>query len=185
MYMKSLITTLLAFGLIWPAATYAFTIEELIEAAKAGNGTYVESHSSVSTGGQTARSGETVVTGDSSASSHVETRINSNNEGGTIDIKIETSKNGEVKTTEYSKQIEKDKSVRIDANAEVTDTDSKVQIEIDGEAVESETTEKTAETPAENNVASVIIASESKFSLLFTEKIPSAFKKVLSFFWRF
>jgi hypothetical protein len=177
--MKSLITTLITIGLLAPAgASYAFSIQEMIEAAKGGNGTYVESHSSVSTGGQTVKNGETVITGDSSASSHVETRINAGNNGGEVSVKVETSENGKTETKEFTQPI-KEGGVKVEANAEIKNGEYKAEVKVNDEPVEASQSSK-----AGAQVASVSpVTSESKVSLLFTTRIPDFFKKLFGFLW--
>jgi hypothetical protein len=166
----SLVTTLLTLGLIAPAhAAYALDMDALIEAAKNGDGTYVETHSSVSTGGQTARGGENVQTGDASASSYTE--INAGNDGGTVKVKVETSENGKTQTKEYSQDIGAGDSANVQVNAESKDGESNVEVNVDGEVVESD-----------SQTASVAASVGAKVSLLFTEKIPSFFKKLFGFF---
>jgi hypothetical protein len=175
----SLVTTLLTLGLLAPAgAAYAFVdIDSIIEAAKAGNGTYVESHSSASTGGQTAANGQSVTTGDVSASSHTETRINAGNNGGSVQVKVETSKNGETKTEEYSNPIEKGESVKVEVSARATDEESSAEIKVNGEGVDAN--EETTTTEDES------VTFESKVKLLFSTSIPNVFKKAVSFLWPF
>lgn len=161
----SLVSTLIALGIIVPVhAAYAFDLESMIEAAKNGNGTYVETHSSASTGGQTAGSGETVQTGDVSASSYTE--INANNEGGQVKVKIETSENGETKTAEFTQEIPKDEGVKVEATAESVEGASKSEVKVNDQVVETKT-----ETHA---TTSVVVD-------FFTETIPDLFKKVVGF----
>lgn len=158
---------MLALGLMAPGATYALSIGDIIEAAKNGNGTYVETNASVSTGGQTAGSGESVQTGDAHASSYTE--INAGPDGGEVKIKIETTKNGETTTEEYSQPIEKGEGVKVEANASVNDGESESEVKVNGDVVE----------PAPLEAKGSLIG---EISLLFTEKIPNLFKKVFSLF---
>jgi len=173
--MKSLITTLLTIGVLAPiGAAYALDIDEMIEAAKNGNGTYVETHSSVSTGGQTAKGGENVQTGDAHASSYTEIRADNN--GGEVKVKIETSENGETKTKEFTQEIPKG-GVKVEANAESKDGKSSAEVKVNGEVVEADSNVSQA--------ASVSAAVSAKISLLFTEKIPNLFKRMLGIFaWK-
>ena len=170
--MKSLITTLLTIGIIVPGATYAFSMDDIIEAAKAGNGTYVETHSSVSTGGQTATGGENVQTGDANASSYTE--INAGPDGGEVKIKIETGANGETKTQEFTQPIEKGEGIKVEANASIKDGDSESEVKVNDEEVASNSNN--------SQTASASVAISSKISLLITQKIPLFFKKIFSFF---
>ena len=164
----SLVSALLAIGMITPAGTaYAFSFDELVEAAKNGNGTYVESHSSVSTGGETVHSGESVQTGDAHASSYTE--INAGPDGGEVKVKIETSENGETKSQEYSQQIPKGEGVNVEASATSENGESNTEVKVNGEVVETESQTASA-------------AVSTRISLLFTEKIPSYFKKFLNLF---
>jgi hypothetical protein len=161
---------LIAVGIVAPAgAAYAFDLDAMIEAAKNGNGTYVETHSSASTGGQTAKSGESVQTGDAGASSYTE--IHANGEGGTVKVNVETTENGTTNTKEYTQQIPKGEGVKVEANAESKDGESDAEVNVNGEVVDSEI-----------QTASALVAFNEKISLLFTEKIPSFFKKLFSFF---
>lgn len=164
----SLVTTLLALGLIAPAhVAYAFDMNELIEAAKDGNGTYVETHSSASTGGQTARSGEQVITGEAHASSHTE--INAGPDGGEVTVKIETRENGETTTKEFTQKIPKGEGVHVEATAESKDGETNAEVKVNGDAVEAE---------AKHTATTSVVG-------FFTETIPSFFKKVVGFFTGF
>jgi len=164
----SLVTTLLALGLIAPAGSaYALDLDAIIEAAKE-NGTYVETHSSASTGGQTVRGGESIKTNDASASSHTE--INAGSNGGSVKVKIETSKNGETQTKEYSQEIPAG-GVKVEANATADDGGSSAEVKVDGKVVEGE-----------SQTASAGAAFNAKVSLLFSEKIPRFVKKFLNLF---
>ncbi len=169
MKILSLITTLLTIGSLMPTAAYALDIDALIDAAKEGNGTYVETHSSVSTGGQTVKSGESVQTADAHASSYTE--INAGSDGGTVTVEIETSENGETSTKEYTQAIPKGEGVHVEANAESKGGESNAEVKVNGEVVEGET-----------HTASASSAFNEKVTLLFTEKIPNLFKKVFSLF---
>lgn len=162
----SLVTTLLALGIAVPAhAAYALDLDALIEAAKNGNGTYVETHSSASTGGHNASSGETVQTGDVSASSYTE--INANNEGGQVTVIVETSENGETKTSEYTEDIPKGGGVKVEAKAESVDGASHAEVKVNDEVVDVHT-----ET---HSVTTSLVVD------FFTETIPDLFKKVVGF----
>ena len=174
---------MLAFGLVMPAATYAFSIDEIIENAKTGGGIYTESHSSASTGGQTAASGQSVSTGDSSASSHVETRINADGSGGDVKVKIETSENGTVKTEEYSKPIEAGAGAKVEVNASVKNGESQSNVKVNDETIDAH-----APLEAAGNLmgsTSAHVAVQTKIKTLFSIKLPNFFKKAFSFFWRF
>lgn len=167
----SLVSTLVALGLLAPAhAAYALDMDALIEAAKNGDGTYVETHSSVSTGGQTAKGGESVQTNDASASSYTE--IISGEDGGEVKVKIETSENGETETKEFTAPIPKGEGVSVEVNAESKDGEASAEVKVDGEVVETDSNE--------SQTASAAVST--KISLLFTEKIPSFLKKIFSFF---
>lgn len=169
------ISVLLAITLM-PQMSFADTwIENMIDNARNGDGIIVESHSSASTGGQRASGGQSASTGDVSASSHVETYINADGSKGEVNVKVQTSQNGETKTEEYSAPIEKS-GVKIEANAEAKDGEYNSEIKVDGEVVETESNEP--------HVAASV-ASESKISVLFSEKIPEFFKDVLAFLWIF
>ena len=159
-----------------PAATYADWIDDMVEAAKAGGGVVVESHSSASTGGQTASGGQTVTTGDVSASSHTQTTINTGSEGGTVEVKVQTSKNGETQTKEYSHKIDSSEGVHVEVAATASDQGSKEEVRVDGEVVESDVASHSAETEVTTHTAD---------SPSFVESVPHFLKKVLNFFWWF
>lgn len=160
-------TTLIALGLLVPAHTaFAFDLGAMIEAAKNGNGTYVETHSSASTGGQTARSGESIQTRDVSASSY--TSINANNEGGEVHVKVEATENDETKTTEYTEDIPKGEGVKVEATAVAADGEATSEVIVYDEVVEQAT---------ESHATTSVVVD------FFTETIPDVFKKVLGFFF--
>jgi hypothetical protein len=164
----SLVTTLLALGLIVPAhAAYAFDLDTMIEAAKDGNGTYVETHSSASTGGQTASGGENVQTGDAHASSYTE--INAGENGGQVKVKVETTENGETETKEYTQEIPKGEGVKVEATAEAKDGESSSEVKVNGEVLEA--------------TNSPVAATTSVVVDFFTDTIPDLFKKVVGFFF--
>jgi|GEM_PF-5948829 len=144
-------------------------IEKTIQSAQSGNGTVIiENSSSVSTGGQTAGSGQTATTGDSSASSRIETRINSNDSRGTVDVRIETRENGTTKVEEYSKSVEG--GVRVDVRASSQNGTSTTDVRFDGEDVQPSSTSSSTPTRI-----------EAKIKTLFSIKLPELFKKVFSF----
>lgn len=98
-------------------------IEGMIQRAQAGGGTVIiENSSSVSTGGQTAGSGESVTTGNASASSRIETHVQSSNNGGTVKVKIETGENGEVTVEEYVKDIAPGETIEVRNSAQTSST---------------------------------------------------------------
>lgn len=166
----SLVSTFLALGLIVPAhAAYAFDLDSIVEAAKE-NGMYVETHSSVLTGGQTAKSGESVQTGDARASSYME--IRADNDGGEVKVKVETTQNGETQAQEYTAPIPKGVGVTVEASAEANDGESNAEVKVNGEVVE---TSEAAESPVADTTSVVVD--------FFTETIPSLFKKVVGFFF--
>jgi hypothetical protein len=166
------ITVLVAISAM-PSVSLADTwINDLIESAKNGNGTVVETHSSASSGGQRVSGGESVSTGDVSASSHVETYINADGSDGEVKVKVETSHNGETKTEEYVAPIQKG-TVKVETHSE-SNREYTSEVKVDGEVVATES--------GEPHVAA---ASESKISVLFSEKIPEFFKDVLAFLWIF
>ena len=82
--MKSIVSTLIAIGIIAPyGSVYA-------EVYVSNSGTVVsETSASANTGGQHASSGQTITTGDASASASVETRVNGI-DGGAVKIKVAT-----------------------------------------------------------------------------------------------
>ncbi|OGG73335.1 hypothetical protein A3A38_01440 [Candidatus Kaiserbacteria bacterium RIFCSPLOWO2_01_FULL_53_17] len=194
--MKSLTTTILATALILPGLAFAASdpfdvyVERMIKAAQEGNGTVIiENSSSISTGGQTAASGEAVSTGPSSASSKVETHINANNSGGSVEVKIETSKDGVVETKEYSKELGPDEPVNVNVSAEVNTEGTKVEVRgwdpvVKKEAAMEENASSTE--TADDAEAAVGIETEIKTSIEKALKaVPNFFKRIFSFFWRF
>lgn len=151
-----------------PYITLAFSVEHIIDTAHAGNGTVVESHSSANTGGQTAASGQTVTTSDSSASSHTETHINANGSGGTVEVKIQKTENGETTNEEYSKKVEPNEPVHVNVGVEASsDGEGETKVEVNGEA--------------QAPVAETSVQSEIK--TFFTASVPNFFRNIFSFVW--
>src|SRR3989344_7569306 len=172
--MKKFSAILLTASILLPgfvaAEDFESYVHRMIQNAKDGGGTMIiENHSSVSTGGQVAGAGQTVTDGDVSASSHVETRINAGNEGGTVQVKVETTRNGETeKKEEYTKEIEPGKPVEVNVSAEADRDGSAIDTEISGEFVADD--------------AGTEIAIMSRVETAF-KAVPSFLKKVLGFFW--
>lgn len=187
--MKSLVSTLLTVSLFAPSATFALSIDDIIANAKAGGATVVESHSSASTGGQTVTSGQSVTTGASSASSHIETRINSGTEGGEVKVKVETTENGVTQTEEYTKPVASGEKVHIVTGA---GTSSKAQGSVQAQAgatapaPTSSTTASISNAPTSTQVTNTEAQkAPSSTRILFVETIPHLFKKVFAFLWWF
>jgi len=176
---------------VLPSLSFADSrIERVIQGAGEGSGTVIIQNSSVSTGGQTAASGQAVSSGNSSASSKIETHVNSSSsEGSSVQVKVETEKDGVVETKEYSDYGEPGKPVRVNVSAQVNTEGSKVDVsgagELDAEAkVDGESTEDAsmeAESEAEGTVE---IEAESRTGKVF-RAVPNFFKKVFSFLWPF
>lgn len=186
--MKTPFKTILLIALLFPAFASAqdpfdayvqTMIEQAQEAAAEGNGTVIiENHSSVSTGGQTAAAGQSVTDGDVSASSHVETYISTNDDGGTVQIKVETSENGETETHEYTEDIEPGEPVNVNVSAHADPDGADVQMSMGGESVDMEDIDtEDAEDP---NGVRITVAATVEHAL---DSIPEFFKKVFSFFW--
>lgn len=178
--MKSLITTLLTIGILAPVGTaYAFVdVDALIEKAKQGQGTYVESNSSVSTGGQTARSGETVTTGDVSASSHTETVIKADGSGSSVHVETSTTENGVTKKQTLSKDFAPEETVHVNANASSENGQATSEIKVNDTVIEADTAVETQSTIETTGAAS---ASQSQGTLLRKiSKLPSKIRKFLS-----
>ena len=177
--MKSLFVSALVVAFLAPAAASASWVDEMMEEVKAqlphGGGVYTETHSTVSTGGQHAASGQTITTSNSSASSYVETRINADSKGGDIKVKIEQSENENVTTEEYTKKIEPGMGARVEVSATSKSGESKTEVFVDGEEA----------TPQSTSLASTsgFISSESKIRTLFSVQVPRFFKKMFSFLW--
>ena len=166
--MKSLITTMLAIGVLVPASSvYAMSVDEMIDNAKAGNGISVESHASASTGGQTAAAGQSVLTGDSSASSNIETHIKDGNAGGSVHVKVETTQNGTTTTEEYSKDLAPGEGVHVEV----------------GTSSARGTASSTAGTSTVPHASSTIAVHTKTFFSL--KKLPDFFRRIFAFIWRF
>lgn len=177
--MHKLPTTIAIMGILLPGFALAtqnpfeIFVGKMIEEAKENGAVVnVESHSSVSTGGQVAGAGQSVTDGDVSASSHTETHINAGNEGGTVQIHVETTKNGETEKEEYTKEIEPGKPVNVNVSAKVDSEDSETEAVIDGEVVSDDSA-----STSEGEVA-MMARVETAF-----KTVPSFFKKVLGFFF--
>jgi hypothetical protein len=181
--MKKFSTTIIAASILLPGIIAAEDLESyvhrMIENAKEGNGTVIiENHSSVSTGGQVAGAGQTVTTGDVSASSHTETRINAGGDGGTVYVKTETKRNGEVeKSEEYTKNLDPKKPIEVNVSAKADAEDSEVEAVIQGEVARESTTSS-----EEDGAASATAFARFEAALA---SVPTFFKKVFSFakFW--
>jgi hypothetical protein len=167
--MKKILAISMLSMITMPSAIYAFSVEEIIETARAGNGTVVESHSSASTGGQTAASGQSVTTGDVSASSHTETRINANGSGGTVEVKVEKTENGVTTKQDYSKSVEPGEPVHVNVNVEASSDSEAGETTV----VANGTTEEPVRGEAEE---------QSEVATFFAASVPNFFKKVFSFF---
>lgn len=142
---------------------------------------YNETSASASSGGQSAAAGQSVESGDVSSSSHVETYINAGNEGGTVQVKVETSQNGETETQEYTEEIEPGKPVRVDVSAKSDSDGSNVEMRVNGESTEGEdVASSTDESKEINALARVTALAKVEHAL---SSIPSFFKKVFNFFW--
>ena len=163
-----------------PFDTYVQSmIEEARQAAEEGNGTvYIENHSSVSTGGQTAAAGQSVSDGDVSASSRVETYINTGDDGGRMQVKIETSRNGEMETEEYTDDFAPGEPVNVEVRAHATSDDADVEVRVNGEATTTEP--QRDEKTSENEEARVTVVAKVEHAL---GSIPGFFKKIFSFLW--
>jgi hypothetical protein len=181
--MKKIPATILSISLLIPgfvAATQdpfdAYVDKMIKEAEENGTAIHVESHSSVTTGGQVA--GQTVTDGDVSASSHIETRINAGEDGGTVYVKTETSQNGETETEEYTKEVEPGEPIEVKASAKVTPEEAEIETEIQGETMEASSTIGADAVETED----VSITGRIESAL---ESVPGFFRKVIEFvkFW--
>ena len=187
--MKSLITTLLAIGIALPTSSaYAMSVNDIIDMAKATEGThsgstYVESHASANSGEQVVTGGQTVTTGDSSASAYTETHVNAGSDGGSVHVKVETTENGETKTREYTKPIEKGEGAKVEVQAASNNGVSTSSVRVNDKDVE---TKADVEAAASTSVQTAAVsAADSPFTSFFSVTIPSIFKKVFAFLWRF
>lgn len=180
--MRKFLTTLATVSIFVPSMIAAEDIESyvhrMIENAKEGNGTVIiESHSSSVSGGQVAGAGQTVTTGDVSASSHTETRINAGDDGGTVYVKTETKRNGEVeKSDEYTKPLEPGKPVQVNVSAKTDSEGSAVETEIQGETMDGHST---SSADSEKEITAV-----ARFEAAIAS-VPTFFKKIFNFvkFW--
>jgi len=157
-------------------------VERMIQGAQEGNGTVIiENTSSVSTGGQTAAAGESVTDGDVSASSHVETTINANNDGGTVQVKVETSQNGKTETKEFTKPIGAGESVKVNVSTHSDSSGTKVEADAQTTSDESE---EASTTPEDTGNAWAEVTIETRVEKAF-KAVPNFFKRIFHFFWRF
>jgi len=175
--MKNLLSALLVIGFAVPGAANAEWIDEIIQSAQAGNGIYVETHSSASSGGQTVQGGQTVTTGPSSASSYVESHINANNSGGTVEVKVETTHDGVTETKEYADDIASGEAVNVNVSAKV---------DAEGSAIESNVPlkEENHNSILEDGGAEIDSEAETEGGIgKVLEAVPNFFKKVFDFLW--
>lgn len=169
--------SLLLPGFVSAEGSFESYVERMIKNANDGGGTVIiENHSAVSTGGQVAGAGQTVTDGDVSASSHTETRINAGSDGGSVYVKTETKRNGEVeKSEEYTKTIEPGKPVHVNTSAKADPGGSEVETEIQGEVMHKQSTSSDAQSGER-------ITAVARFQAAFAS-VPAFFKKLLSFLW--
>ena len=181
--MRSLITTLLAIGLATPTSgAYALWIDNMIDNAKAGNGTYIESHASAESGGQTAAAGQTVTTGNASASSRVETH--SGTSGGEVKVKVETSENGNANTEEYTKSFAPGVGTKVDVHASSKNGVSTSTIRVNGaEVLPQKSTDSEASPRNSEATPPLPTHVESQIKTFFSVKIPAILSHIFSFFW--
>lgn len=90
----------------------------------------VNSQSSASTGGQTVTGGQSAVTGDSSASAQSTTIINANDNGGTINVDVETKSNGVESRESVKKSFTAGEEVNVDVATTSPGAKSTVQISL-------------------------------------------------------
>jgi hypothetical protein len=186
--MKSLVTTLITIGLLSPLATYAAGdsafdnyVQHMKDAAAEGNGIVVETHASASSGGQTASAGQAVTDGDVSASSHVETNINSNDDGGTVQVHVETSENGETETKDYTDEIQPGEPVKVQVSAHADSEGIKVETKVKAESAIAEAEADTASSSEEAAATSDVHADAETGIEKVIMAVPNFFKKVLGF----
>ena len=173
--MKSLVSTLIAIGAIIPAGTaYA----EIVIHNSGSVSSYTSA--SASTGGQRASSGQSITTGDASASAHSETRVDG--AGGSVNVKVETSENGVVQTKEYSQPLESGKGVKVEVNASSKNGVSTSTIRVNNTEVESHVGTSSGATSWGIFKAS---PQGSRLHVLFSTTLPDIFKHIFGFFWRF
>ncbi len=155
-------------------------VREAAQAAEGRGGTVIiENHSSVSTGGKVAGSGESVVTdGDVSASSRSETHINIGANGGEAKVKIETSRNGETETREYEKKVEAGDPLRLDVSARTDENGSVVEVITENASGTKEVVEESG-APTDSPESSVFM---DRFEQAL-KSVPTFFSRVFGFLW--
>jgi hypothetical protein len=170
--MKALAISLFL-AIVIPSGAHALDVERMIEAAREGNGTVVESHVSANSGGQTAASGQTVATGDVSASSHAETHINADGSGGTVQVNVEKTENGVTTKESYEKQVGPDEPVSVQVSVEASggEDSAATSVEVNGQA----------QAPA-NEASSAKAGAGFHIVTFFTASVPNFFKKMASLF---
>ncbi len=188
MNLTSLVTMLIATGLVVPHATLAATSNS-IQVSVQGGTVITESHSSASSGGQTVTSGGNVSTGDSSASSRVETNISSGSDGGTLDVTFESTENGVTQKESYAKEFAPGEKIQVVVGAG-TSTKAKSSSPAQSEALAQKKTATTSTVTVAGSTTVVASATVSRTArslthTLFSEKIPTLFKKVFAFLWWF
>ncbi len=181
-----------AFAAMDPFDTY---VNHMKAAAEARDGTVIESHTSASasSGGQTAGAGQSVTDGDVSASSHVETNINANDSGGSVHVKVETSKDGVTEAQEYTKSIAPGEGIDLDVSTSSSSGGASVSVKVkvrgwDPGKKESATSSDDASSLDDETSSSSLSHSASvaaDVGTFFTAKLPDFFKRIFSFFWRF
>ena len=169
--MKSLVSTLIAVGLLAPQATYA----EIVIHNSGSVTSYTSS--SAHSGGQSASSGESVTTGDASASAYSETHVSSD-ANGSVHVKVETSENGVTETREYSNTIATNTPIKVEVRASSKNGVATSSIRVNG----SDAGHKA--TPQESKEVSphATTTAQESVKIFFSIKIPSIFRKILSLF---
>ena len=94
------------------------------------NGTVVSTQSSSATGGQVSTDGQSIVTGDSSASAKTTTVIRAGDNGGTVDVEVTTTHGGTTNTESVHKEITAGESVSVDIATSSGDTRGKAAASI-------------------------------------------------------
>lgn len=162
-------------------------IQGVVQRAQEGSGeVIIQQSSSVSTGGQTAGSGESVVTDSASASSKIETHIESTSESGEVRIKIETEKNGVTQTQEYEKVLAPGE--RFEITQGTSSVAPAVKPQVKGAAKERGATvaasSSASTSPALPNQPATDESIEEPRKLVDNlREIPRLFKRIFSFFW--
>ena len=155
-------------------------VREASQAAEGRGGTVIiENHSSVSTGGKVVGSGGSSVSdGDVSASSHSETYINVGSQGGEAKVKVETSRNGEIETREYEKNVGAGEDMHLTVSTRVDESG----VEVEATSEDESGTETELEAGASSSISATTSVFKSRFESAM-KVVPAFFSRVFGFLW--